>query len=92
MALLSDKEIDATLEDLAGWERVGETIRKTFRLRDFVDAVRFVDRLVEPAEEMGHHPDVEISWNRVAISLTTHSRGGLTPADFELARRIEALR
>jgi 4a-hydroxytetrahydrobiopterin dehydratase len=91
MALLSDKEIDATLEDLAGWERVGETIRKTFRLRDFVDAVRFVDRLVEPAEEMGHHPDVEISWNRVTISLTTHSRGGLTLADFELARRIDVL-
>ena len=92
MAFLSDKEIHAALEDLDGWERAGETIRKTFRLRDFVDAVGFVDRLVEPAEEMGHHPDVEISWNRVAISLTTHSQGGLTPADFELARRIDALR
>ena len=91
MALLSEIEIDAGLEELDGWERAGEAIRKTFRLRDFVDSVGFVDRLVEPAEEMGHHPDVEISWNRVTVSLTTHSEGGLTPADLELARRIEAL-
>ena len=91
MALLSPDEIDAGLAELPGWERAGEAIRKTFRLRDFVDSVGFVDRLVEPAEEMGHHPDVAISWNRVTVSLTTHSEGGLTPADLDLARRIEAL-
>ena len=91
MALLSANEVDAGLAELHGWERAGEAIRKTFRLRDFIDSVGFVDRLVEPAEEMGHHPDVAISWNRVTVSLTTHSEGGLTHADLDLARRIEAL-
>jgi 4a-hydroxytetrahydrobiopterin dehydratase len=91
MALLEDSEIQSRLEDLEGWERDGDAIRKQFKLEDFVGSIDFVNKLVGPAEEMGHHPDLEISWNRVTVSLSTHSQGGLTEADFELARRIDVL-
>jgi 4a-hydroxytetrahydrobiopterin dehydratase len=89
--LLSDSEIESRLAELEGWEREGETIVKTFELADFVGSVRFVDGLVEPAEEMGHHPDLTISWNKVRVSITTHAAGGLTANDFELAKRIEGV-
>ena len=91
MAVLSDDEVRAGLERLEGWEREGDAIRRTFRFRDFVGSVEFVNRLVEPAEAMNHHPDLEVSWNRVTVSLSTHSRGGITQSDLELAARIEAL-
>ena len=81
----------ARLGGLDGWERDGEAIVKTFERGDFVGSVEFVDKLVEPAEEMGHHPDLSISWNKVEVSITTHSAGGLTANDFELAKRIDAL-
>ena len=91
MELLSDNEIESRLADLEGWERRGEAIEKTFELADFVESVRFVDKLVEPAEDMGHHPDLSISWNKVSVSITNHAAGGLTANDFELARRIDAI-
>ena len=91
MALLSDEEVESHLGGLEGWRRSGDAIVKTFEHEDFVGSVKFVDRLVEPAEEMGHHPDVSISWNEVEISISTHSEGGLTGSDFELAGRIDAL-
>jgi 4a-hydroxytetrahydrobiopterin dehydratase len=87
--LLPDSEIDSRLAPLEGWEREGDTIVKTFELADFVGSVEFVDKLVEPAEEMGHHPDLSISWNKVTVSITTHAAGGLTENDFELAKRID---
>jgi 4a-hydroxytetrahydrobiopterin dehydratase len=89
--LLSDTEIDSRLAELDGWQRAGETIVKTFELADFVGSVRFIDKLVEPAEEMGHHPDLSVSWNKVRVSITTHAAGGLTANDFDLAKRIEGL-
>ncbi len=89
MELLSDGEIDSRLAELDGWEREGETIAKTFELADFVGSVQFVEKLVEPAEEMGHHPDLTVSWNKVGVSITTHSAGGLTANDFELAKRLD---
>jgi len=91
MDVLGDEEIEAKLAELDGWERAGTTIAKTFERGDFVGSVRFVDSLVEPAEAMGHHPDLEISWDKVTVTLTTHSAGGLTSNDFELAQRIDAL-
>ncbi|HTR74881.1 MAG TPA: 4a-hydroxytetrahydrobiopterin dehydratase [Solirubrobacterales bacterium] len=91
MALLEDEEIEARLADLGGWERSGEAISKNFGRGDFVGSVKFVDALVAPAEEMGHHPDVTISWDTVTVTISTHSEGGLTAADFELAARIDAL-
>jgi 4a-hydroxytetrahydrobiopterin dehydratase len=89
--LLPDSEIESRLADLEGWERDGDAITKEFQLADFVGSVEFVDKLVEPAEDMGHHPDLSVSWNKVRVSITTHAAGGLTENDFELARRIDAI-
>jgi 4a-hydroxytetrahydrobiopterin dehydratase len=91
MALLEDSEIERRLGDLPGWEREGDAITKTFERGDFVGSVRFIDSLVEPAESMNHHPDLEVSWNEVKVSITNHAEGGLTEADFALAGEIEAL-
>ena len=91
MPLLEDTDIESRLADLDGWERAGDAIRKEFKRGDFVGSVKFVDALVEPAEDMGHHPDVEISWDTVTVTITTHSEGGLTANDFELAARLDAL-
>ncbi len=88
---LSDQEIEARLSEHPGWERDGQAIRKSFERADFVGSVRFLDSIVEPAEAMNHHPDVEISWDTVTISLSTHSVGGVTAADFELSAKIDAL-
>ena len=89
--LLADEEIEAKLGELDGWAREGDTITKTFENGDFVGSVEFVRRLTGPAEEMGHHPDLELSWSKVKVSITNHAAGGLTDADFELAKRIDAL-
>jgi 4a-hydroxytetrahydrobiopterin dehydratase len=89
--LLDDDAIEAQLAELEGWRREGETIAKTFELADFVGSVEFIKRLVVPAEDMNHHPDLSVSWNQVGVSITTHAAGGLTENDFELAKRIDAL-
>ena len=91
MATLSDEEIGERLGELDGWERDGEAITKSFDRGDFVGSVKFVDSMVEPAEEMNHHPDLEVSWGDVKVKITTHAEGGLTKNDFELAKRIDAL-
>ena len=91
LELLGDEEIEARLGDLESWKREGDVIRKTFERGDFVGSIRFVDSMVGPAEAMGHHPDLEISWDKVTVTLTTHAAGGLTSSDFELAGRIDAL-
>jgi 4a-hydroxytetrahydrobiopterin dehydratase len=91
MALLSEAEIEARLKDLSDWQHGEGAITKRFRCGDFVGSVKFVESLVEPAEEMGHHPDLEISWDTVTVTISTHSEGGLTGADFELAGKVDAL-
>ena len=91
MARLTEEEIEAALGGAEGWSREGEAITKTFERGDFVGSVKFVDALVAPAEEMGHHPDLEISWDKVKVTVTSHSEGGLTSNDFELAGRIDTL-
>lgn len=91
MALLSDAEIEEGLAGLSGWERTGDAIEKSFECGDFVGSVRFAQRLVEPAEAMNHHPDLTISWATATVTISSHSEGGLTAADFELAGKIDAL-
>jgi 4a-hydroxytetrahydrobiopterin dehydratase len=91
MARLSDSEIDERLGGLKGWERSGDAIVKQFDKGDFKGSVEFVNRLTPEAEEMNHHPDLEISWKTVTVTITTHSEGGLTDGDFALARRIDSL-
>lgn len=88
---LTDEEIAGRLGSLAGWERHGDALRKSFRLKDFADAVRFVVRLVGPADEQNHHPDVAIHWNEVTLTLWTHASGGVTERDFRLAATIDQM-
>jgi 4a-hydroxytetrahydrobiopterin dehydratase len=89
--LLANDEIESRLDDLDGWTQDGDAITKAFDRGDFVGSVEFVKALVEPAEEMNHHPDLAISWSEVRVSITNHAAGGLTAADFELAAKIDAL-
>jgi 4a-hydroxytetrahydrobiopterin dehydratase len=91
VALLSQAEIEDRLAELSGWAQSGTAIVKVFERGNFVGSVKFVESLVEPAEAMNHHPDLAISWDKVTVTLSTHSEGGLTAADFELAAKIDAL-
>ena len=91
MAVLSDDEITRRLTELSGWERDGNAIKRRFKFEDFLASVDFVNRITPVAEEMNHHPDLAISWNTVECTLSTHSEGGLTDNDFELARQITDL-
>ncbi|MBP0001379.1 MAG: 4a-hydroxytetrahydrobiopterin dehydratase [Cyanobacteria bacterium SID2] len=91
MTLLSDSEIQTKLGELVSWEVRGKELQRTFEFTNFVQAIDFVNRLVEPAESAGHHPDLSVSYNKVTVSLTTHDEGGLTAKDFDLARIISAL-
>jgi len=86
--LLDAKEIKAALKDLPEWELDKKGIERTFEFDDFAEAMDFVNGVAELAEEMEHHPDIDIRYNKVLIALTTHSKGGLTEMDFDLAERI----
>lgn len=88
--LCSEAEIADALASLA-WERDGDLITRTVRLADFRAAMAFVQRVADVAEDLDHHPDITISWNKVVLSVTTHDSGGLTARDFELARAVDAL-
>lgn len=91
MPRLSDEDMESRLGELDGWTREGVAIVKEFKLDDFVSSVDFINRLAPVAEEMNHHPDLQVSWNKVTVSITTHSEGGLTENDFELAKSIDPL-
>ena len=90
MALLGEDEVDGRLAQLDGWAREGDAIVKEFSCEDFAGSVAFVNRITPIAEEMNHHPDLAISWSTVTVTISTHSEGGLTAADFELAGRIDS--
>jgi 4a-hydroxytetrahydrobiopterin dehydratase len=91
MALLSDDDITAALED-GDWRREGAALVRDWRLADFAAAIAFVERVAELAEQSNHHPDILVhGWNHVRLTLSTHSEGGVTAADLALAQRIDAL-
>lgn len=90
MALLAHDDVERRLAGRPGWRLEGRAIARDFDRRDFVGSVAFVNELVPIAEEMNHHPDLTISWRTVTVSITTHSEGGLTERDFELAERVDA--
>jgi 4a-hydroxytetrahydrobiopterin dehydratase len=91
MALLSDEEVDARLRD-GEWRREGDEIVRDFKFADFAEAMAFVNRVAEAAEEANHHPDILVhGWNKVRLSVTNHSEGGLTDADFKLASTVDGL-
>jgi 4a-hydroxytetrahydrobiopterin dehydratase len=91
--LLTDDEVDRQLSDLAGWSKVEDepAIRTTVELDDFVAALAYVNKVGDLAEAADHHPDIDIRWNKVTLTLSTHSEGGLTQADVELAHQIAQL-
>jgi 4a-hydroxytetrahydrobiopterin dehydratase len=89
--LLTETEIKAQASLLSEWTVAGSKLETTRIFKDFIQAVEFVNKLVEPAESAGHHPDIEISYNKVKIQLTTHDAGGLTTKDFELAAVISQI-
>jgi 4a-hydroxytetrahydrobiopterin dehydratase len=92
MALLNDEQIAERLSVLDGWHRDGETIVREWKLSDFAAAIAFVQRVAERAESANHHPDILVhGWNKVRLTLSTHSAGGLTDADFELAEAVDPL-
>jgi 4a-hydroxytetrahydrobiopterin dehydratase len=90
-SLLKDTEIQARVSRLSGWTVEGNQLSCTRKFKDFIEAIAFVNKLVEPSEAAGHHPDIEISYNKVTVNLTTHDAGGLTEKDFALAQEISAL-
>jgi len=87
---LSDLEIQRALGGLAGWTRRGDTLTKTFSFDRFPDGIAFVDRVAKIAEDMNHHPDIDIRYTKVAMTLSTHDAGGITQSDLDLAGRIES--
>lgn len=91
MTRLSEQEIETRLQETP-WRREGEAISREWELKDFAAALSFVDRVGDAAERANHHPDILLhGWNKVRLTLSTHSDGGLTQADFDLARRIDQL-
>ena len=91
MKLLSDEEITAALAGLPGWSRSGDNITTTVELADFRAAMLYTGAVAYLADAANHHPDILIQWNKVTLTLSTHSAGGLTGADMALAERINAL-
>ena len=87
---LDDEEITRQLADLPAWNREGEVIRATFEAPEFLAGIRLVGEVAALAETMDHHPDIDIRWRRVTFALSTHSAGGLTQLDVELAHQIDA--
>ncbi len=88
---LTQTEIDQKIQAVPQWQQQDQTITRSFKFKNFVEAIAFVNQLVEPAEAAGHHPDIAVSYNKVTLSLTTHDAGGLTQMDFDLAQTISEL-
>lgn len=91
MELLDTDTIEARLGRLDGWSREGNEIRRTFEFDSFPRAIAFVNRVADAAEAADHHPDMDIRFSRVTLALSTHSAGGLTRRDFDLAAKIDQL-
>jgi 4a-hydroxytetrahydrobiopterin dehydratase len=92
MPLLSDEQLTAGLEG-SEWRREGEAVVRDWRFADFAAAISFVERVADVAEEANHHPEILVhGWNKVRLTLSTHSEGGVTAADLALAQRLDTLR
>jgi len=89
MAKLGDGEIADRLKSLSGWEYKDNAISKLYRFKEFMDGIRFINRVAEIAEAADHHPDIHVNYTRVTFTCTTHSEGGVTVKDFTLCTNIE---
>lgn len=88
MALLDDGQIRDFLDGNPGWEQDGDSIVRTFEFGDFTEAMGFVTSVALRAEKANHHPDIDVRWNKVSLRLSTHSEGGLTDKDTDLAAQL----
>lgn len=91
MPLLDSTALARELAATPEWEQAGDAIVKTVKLADFKAAIAYVNQVAERAEAADHHPDITIQWNKVTLTLSTHSAGGLTDKDFALARQLNTL-
>ena len=91
MPLLPDAEIEAFVEAHPGWSWADDEITRTYEFEDFAESIGFVAKVALVAEKADHHPDIDIRWNRVTLTLSTHSEGGLTTKDLELADQADGL-
>ena len=86
---LSDLEIQRALGSLPGWARRGDALTKTFTFKRFSDGIDFVQRVARAADKMNHHPDIDIRYTKITCALSTHSAGGITQKDLDMARKID---
>lgn len=91
MKVLSPTEISKELAAHPGWHLAGNEIVRTFEFPDFIKAVTFVDSVAVLAEQAGHHPDIDIRYNKIKLALSTHDAGGITTKDFALAAEIDSI-
>jgi 4a-hydroxytetrahydrobiopterin dehydratase len=91
MELLTEAQLADELASVSGWSRQGNQLSCQVTRADFGDALRYLNAVGYLAERAGHHPDIAVAWNKVTLTLSTHSAGGLTAADFALAREIDEL-
>ncbi|MEM1367848.1 MAG: 4a-hydroxytetrahydrobiopterin dehydratase [Cyanobacteria bacterium P01_H01_bin.15] len=89
--LLTPLEIEEQLTELPKWDYQNTELTRTFQFANFIESIAFVEQLVLPAEELGHHPDIDIRYNQVTIRLTTHDIGGIGPLDLSLAKTINEI-
>ena len=90
MPVLTKDQVDSRLRSLSGWQRSGDEISKEFKFADFKQAMSFVNRVADAANTADHHPDITINYNRVTTTLSTHSEGGVTDKDMDMASKIDA--
>lgn len=91
MAELNPEQIKTALPAVKEWKRQSASITRTFQFKDFAAAMAFVNKVANAAEAANHHPDIDIRWNKVTLTLATHSEGGLTQKDFDLAKQVDRL-
>jgi 4a-hydroxytetrahydrobiopterin dehydratase len=91
MATLNSRQVIRRLRAIPGWAARSKAIRRRFEFRRFTEAVDFVNRVARQAERKDHHPDIDIRWNKVTLTLSTHSEGGVTAKDFSMARECSAI-
>ncbi len=90
MPVLTADQVDSRLRSLSAWTRRADEIRKEFKFGDFKQAMAFVNRVAEAANAADHHPDIDIRYNKVTMTLSTHSEGGITDKDIDMASKIDA--
>lgn len=91
MAALGNDAIHQRLETMPGWSLQGKDLHKKYTFKSFLPGIDFVNKIAQAAESAGHHPDITINYNVIGISLSTHSEGGITEKDFDLATKIDQI-